>query len=71
MKDEDRDTAGAVQESRREVEARLAELKAAIGRETGIVPKARYAVVVLVAAAAGFAVAARRRKKKRISPSGA
>lgn len=68
MKDEDRDTAAPVVESRREVEARMAELKAAIGRETGTIPKARYAILGMVAAAAGFALAAKRKKRKRIRP---
>lgn len=69
MKDEEREIAASVAESRREVEARLAELKASIGRETGTVPRARYAILGMVAAAAGFALAARRKKRKRIQPA--
>lgn len=68
MKERDADVMVPVAESRREVEARLAELRAAIGRETGVVPRARYALLALVAAAAGFALTARRRRKKRIGP---
>jgi len=60
----------SVEEWRREVETRVAELKAAIGRETGMAPRARYAVLALVAGAAGLALAARRRKRKRIRSSG-
>lgn len=71
MKDEDRDVSLPVEEGRREVEARLAELKAAIGRETGVLPTARYVVLALVAGAAGLALAARRRRKKRVRSSGA
>lgn len=65
MKDEDRDGNGEVAESRKEVEARVAELRAAIGRETGVVPRARYTLLALVAGAAGLALAAGRRKRKR------
>lgn len=69
MKDEELDAAAAVDESRREVEARLAELKASIGRETGMTPKARYTILAMVAAAAGFALAARRKRRKRVGPA--
>lgn len=71
MKDDEREAEASVAEGRREVEARLAELKASIGRETGTVPKARYAIVAMVAAATGFALAARRKRRKRISPPAA
>lgn len=64
--DEDRDGAlQAVEERRLDVEERLAELRASIGREVGVVPKAGYAVLGLVAAASGFALAARSRKKRK------
>lgn len=66
MKRED-DVDVSVQEHRREVETRVAELRAAIGRETGTTPMARYAVLALVAGAVGLALAARRHKRKRIS----
>lgn len=59
------DAAAAVTESRREVEDRVAELRTAIGRETGVLPRAKYTLVALVAGAVGVALAARRRKKKR------
>lgn len=63
------ETDGSVQEWRREVETRVAELRAAIGRETGMAPKAKYTILALVAGAAGLALAARRRKRKRIRSS--
>lgn len=65
MKHERDGAAAGVEEGRREVEARLADLKAAIGRETGLTPRARYVILGVAAAATGFALAARRRKKKR------
>jgi phosphotransferase system glucose/maltose/N-acetylglucosamine-specific IIC component len=65
VSDEERTPDRAVEESRREVEERLAEVKASIGREVGMVPKAKYALLALVAAAAGVALAARRRRKKK------
>lgn len=60
----------AVEESRREVELRLAEVRESIGREIGLRPKARHTLVALVAASVGFALAMggrrrRRRKKQR------
>lgn len=55
----------AVEERRLDVEERLAELRASIGRELGVVPKAGYAVLGLVAAASGFALAARRRRRRK------
>jgi hypothetical protein len=56
----------SVEESRREVERRLGELRESIGREIGIRPKAKPALIALAAASAGFALAAgRRRRKKR------
>ncbi len=63
--DEREDAAAAVTESRRDVEGRVAELRTAIGRETGVVPKAKYTLVALVAGAVGVALATKRRKKKR------
>ena len=51
--------------NRREVEERLAEIKASIGRELGVVPKAKYTLLAVVAGAAGLALASRRRRKKR------
>ena len=63
--DEREEAAAAVAESRREVEDRVAEVRTAIGRETGVVPKARYTLVALVATAVGVTLAAKRRKKKR------
>lgn len=68
MKNEVRDAVASVSESRRDVEARLAELKRSIGRETGMVPSARYVIMAMTAAAAGFALAARRKKRKRVAP---
>lgn len=59
------DAAAAVAESRRDVEDRIAELRVAIGRETGVVPKAKYTLAGLAAAAVGVTLAAKRRKKKR------
>lgn len=67
MKNEERDAVASVSESRREVEARLAELKRSIGRETGMVPSARYVILGMTAAAAGFALALRRKKRKRVA----
>lgn len=65
-RDEVRDGAlEAVEERRLDVEERLAELRASIGRELGVVPKAGYAVLGLVAAASGFALAARRRRRRK------
>lgn len=64
-RDDRDDAAAAVTESRREVEDRVAELRTAIGRETGVLPRAKYTLVALVAGAVGVALAARRRKKKR------
>lgn len=64
-RDERDEAAAAVTESRREVEDRVAELRTAIGRETGVLPRAKYTLVALVAGAVGVALAARRRKKKR------
>ncbi|HUF77979.1 MAG TPA: hypothetical protein VMR44_03570 [Thermoanaerobaculia bacterium] len=55
----------ALMRNRREVEERLAEIKASIGRELGVVPKAKYTLLALVAGAAGLALASRRRRKKR------
>lgn len=70
MSREPRDPDRTVEDSRREVEARLAEIRASIGRELGVVPKARYTLLALVAGAAGLALAAgRRKKKKRRSPT--
>ncbi|HSL85231.1 MAG TPA: hypothetical protein VLF66_20855 [Thermoanaerobaculia bacterium] len=54
-----------VVERRREVEERLAEVRAAIGRETGVAPAARYSLLALVAGAVGLALARRRRRSKR------
>jgi hypothetical protein len=65
VNDEERTPDRAVEESRREVEERLAEIRTSIGREVGVVPKAKYALLALVAAAAGVALAARRRRKKK------
>jgi hypothetical protein len=65
VSDEERTPDRAVEESRREVEERLAEVKASIGREVGMVPKAKYALLALVAVAAGVTLAARRRRKKK------
>lgn len=55
----------AVVEQRREVEERLAELKASIGRELGVAPAAKYTVLALVAGATGLALALKRRKKRK------
>jgi hypothetical protein len=63
--DEERAPDRAVEESRREVEERLAEVKASIGREVGMVPKAKYALLALLAGAAGVALAAKRKRRKR------
>lgn len=57
-----------VEERRIDVEERLAELRASIGWELGVVPKAGYAVLGLVAAASGFALAARRRARRKGAP---
>jgi LPXTG-motif cell wall-anchored protein len=65
MRTEEHESSGSVEEWRREVETRVAELKAAIGRETGMAPMAKYTVLALVAGAAGLALAARRRKRRR------
>jgi hypothetical protein len=65
VNDEERTPDRAVEESRREVEERLAEIRTSIGREVGVVPKAKYALLALVAGAAGVALAARRRRKKK------
>jgi LPXTG cell wall anchor motif len=64
-RDEREESAAAVLEGRREVEDRMAELRASIGRETGVVPRAKYTLLALAAAAVGMTLAARRRKKKR------
>lgn len=64
-RDSREDAAEAVAESRRDVEDRITELRTAIGRETGVVPKARYTLLGLAAAAVGVTLAAKRRKKKR------
>jgi hypothetical protein len=63
-RDEER-IAEAVAESRREVERRLSELRESIVRETGILPKARYALLALVAGSTGFALAARWRSRRK------
>lgn len=55
----------AVIEQRREVEERLAELKASIGRELGVGPAARYTLLALIAGATGLALALKRRKKRK------
>lgn len=55
----------ALMRNRREVEERLAEIKVSIGRELGVVPKAKYTLLALVAGAAGLALASRRRRRKR------
>lgn len=60
---EKRETQRAVVEQRREVEERLAELKASIGRELGVIPSARYTLLALVAGAVGLSLAFKRRKK--------
>ncbi len=54
-----------VEESRREVERRLAAVRASIARETGVLPKARYILLALIAGSTGFALAARRRSKRK------
>lgn len=59
------DAQEAVIEQRREVEERLAELKASIGRELGVVPAAKYTLLALVAGATGLALALKRRKKRK------
>lgn len=64
-RDEREEAAAMVAESRREVEERMAELRGAIGRETGVVPRARYALLALVAGAVGVTLANRRRRKKK------
>lgn len=61
----ERDADDAVAESRREVETRLAEVKASIGRELGVAPKARYTVLAVVAGAVGLALAVKKRRKKK------
>ena len=58
------DSREAVVERRREVEERLAEVRAAIGREMGVAPAARYTLLALVAGAVGLALAVKRRKRK-------
>ena len=59
----------SVEESRREVERRFGELRESIGREIGIRPKAKYALLGLAAASAGFALAAGRRRRKKTKTS--
>lgn len=54
-----------VAESRREVETRLAEVKASIGRELGMVPKARYTLLAVVAGAVGLTLAVKRKRRKK------
>ncbi len=62
---EKRETQRAVVEQRREVEERLAELKASIGRELGVIPSARYTLLALVAGSVGLSLAFKRRKKRK------
>ena len=57
--------ASEVERSRREVERRLHDVRTSIVRETGILPKAKYAILGIAAAAAGFALASKRRNKRR------
>lgn len=54
-----------VAESRREVETRLAEVKASISRELGMVPKARYTLLAVVAGAVGLTLAVKRKRRKK------
>jgi hypothetical protein len=62
---EGEDPREAVVERRREVEERLAEVRAAIGREVGVAPAARYTLLALVAGAVGLSLAVKRRKRKK------
>lgn len=59
------DAREAVVERRREVEERLAEVRAAIGREVGAAPAAKYTLLALVAGAVGLALAVKRKKSKK------
>lgn len=63
--DDGADPREAVVERRREVEERLAELRASIGREVGAAPAAKYTLLGLVAGAVGLALAVKRKKRKR------
>lgn len=65
MSRDERDPDESVEMHRREVEESLAAVRASIGRELGVVPKARYTLVALIAGAVGLALAVKRRKKKR------
>lgn len=65
MSREEREPDDTVAESRREVETRLAELRASIGREVGVAPKARYTLLALVAGAVGVALAVKRKRRKK------
>ena len=54
-----------VAERRREVEARLARLRAAFASEVGVAPRRRGWLLVLLAAGAGTALALRRGRRGR------
>lgn len=53
-----------VEERRREVERRLADVRTSIDRELGVLPRAKTAVIGLAAVAAGFALALKRKRSK-------
>ena len=63
----DRSSRTTIEESRREVERRLDEVRESIRREVGLRPRAKHTLLAIAAASAGFALAAgrRRRRKKR------
>jgi hypothetical protein len=55
-----------VEESRREVEARLAQLRLAMRSEFGRAPKRRVWLLALLAGAAGVAIAVRLKGRRRL-----
>lgn len=56
-----------VEESRREVEVRLADVRAALRSEFGRAPRRRVWLIGLLAGAVGLAVALRRRQRRPVA----
>lgn len=54
-----------LEQSRREAEERLTEVRTAVQTEVGSAPKKVYPVLLLAAGAVGFALARKRRPRKR------
>ncbi|HVR96570.1 MAG TPA: hypothetical protein VMW27_08150 [Thermoanaerobaculia bacterium] len=60
-----------LEQSRREAEQRLTEVRTAVKTEVGAAPKKAYALLLMAAGAGGFALALRKRRRpKRVRKAG-